>query len=238
VSARPVREPAQRAPAPAGTSRTRARTSLTQPVEYASKAWQGVKSLALRGEVHQGLCSTSHGFEVGVPPGAARTTAPSLKTPNRKGGCMSESLSTSERDDVPVGRRRRSGRHGAGFVAGAGLAVPPPPPCCAPWCLVVRFTCRHSARVFSSPALHACFAARPPARLSRRSSRRSMPCVCAYAGATTASITMAAHTPTPRRKLATGRMLFSCGAAIVRSTDRAASIDDRRGHREPMRLRA
>src|SRR5437762_5374617 len=94
-------------------------------------------------------------------------------------------------------RQVHSGRYCSGLGAGAWL-VP---------CLVSRFTCRHSARVFSSPALHACFAARPPARLSRRSSRRSMPCVWAYAGATPASIRTAAKTPRPRRKLISRCML-------------------------------
>jgi hypothetical protein len=58
------------------------------------------------------------------------------------------------------------------------------PPSCRPCCLAWRFMWRHSARVFSSPALQACLVARAPARSSRRSSRRSMPCVCADAAPT------------------------------------------------------
>jgi len=111
-----------------------------------------------------------------------------------------------------VGRRpgRLPPHSGRYFVAGAagaaGAAVP---------CFALCFTCRHSARVFSSPALHACFAARPALRSSRRSSRRSMPCVWPYTGTAPASATSAAKTPTPLRRFIIGRMLFSFRAAVL-----------------------
>src|SRR5262249_26649557 len=66
------------------------------------------------------------------------------------------------------------------------------PPCRA-WCLMERFIWRHSGRLFSSPALHACFAARAPCRTLRRSLRRSMPCVWADAGTAFSNITAAAN---------------------------------------------
>ena len=130
---------------------------------------------------------------------------------------MTASLSISEWKRRPGGPPPRSGRYGAGGAAGAALP-----------CFVSRLACRHSARVFSSPALHACFAARPAARLSRRSSRRSIPCVWAYTGTAPASATTAAKTPTPLRRLMVGRMLFSFGAAIV-SVGRPSSKKKTRG---------
>lgn len=77
-----------------------------------------------------------------------------------------------------------------------------------PACLTSRFICRQSARVFSSPALHACFAARAPERVLRRSLRRCMPFVCADAGTMPASATMVARTPTPLQKLIFRRMVL------------------------------
>jgi hypothetical protein len=53
------------------------------------------------------------------------------------------------------------------------------------WCLVSRFSLRHSARLFSSPALQSFFCALESWRLSRRSSRRSPPEVCANVVAVT-----------------------------------------------------
>src|SRR5262245_19089466 len=94
-------------------------------------------------------------------------------------------------DDVWSGRCP-AWTHCAGFAS--GVAVVPP---CRPCCLVECFTWRHSARVISSPALHACFAARAPCRTSRRSSRRSMPCVWADAGTACSSITTEASAAAP-----------------------------------------
>ena len=114
----------------------------------------------------------------------------------------------------PLWRRLlRGGAAAAGAAPAAGAAAAALP------CFTLCFTCRHSARVFSSPALHACFAARPAERSSRRSSRRSIPCVWAYAGTTPASATTAAKTPTPLRRLIIGRMLFSFGVAIKQEAD-------------------
>ena len=125
---------------------------------------------------------------------------------------MSESLSASERGDVPLGRRPRSGGHGVGFVAGASWAVPPPPPS---WCLVVRFTCRHSARVFSSPALHACFAARPPHGC--RGARRAAPCL---ASARTPARRQRASRWQPTRPCLAENFVACCSPLVQRSFSR------------------
>src|SRR6516162_8538317 len=96
--------------------------------------------------------------------------------------------SARERDHVRSERRPAYAAHCAGFAGGAEV-VPP----CRACCLVERFIWRHSGRVFSSPALQACFAVRAPCRTLRRSSRRSMPCVWADAGTALSNITPAAN---------------------------------------------
>lgn len=74
---------------------------------------------------------------------------------------------------------------------------------CRTDCLVSRFPRRHSARVFSSPALHACFTSRAP-------ERRSMPCVCAYVGTTQASVMPAANAQAaPRNAILRSMLVFS-----------------------------
>jgi hypothetical protein len=109
---------------------------------------------------------------------------------------------------VPVERCPRPSNY-----SGAGAALVVLPLSFRPACLASRFTCRHSARDFSSLALHACLAARAAARSSRRSLRRFMPCVCADAGVMPASTTTAAKTPTPLQKLILRCIRFSFGCS-------------------------
>ena len=106
--------------------------------------------------------------------------------------------------NVPVGRCPPAPLY---CGEGAALALLPAP--FRPACLTSRFICRQSARVFSSPALQACFADRDAARLSRRWSRRDMPFVCADAGAMPASTTTVARTPRLLQNLIFRRMRFS-----------------------------
>src|SRR5262249_44385973 len=95
---------------------------------------------------------------------------------------------TRGRSSSPAIRRDAGETHCAGCSCGASV-VPP----CRALCLYDRFIWRHSARVFSSPALHACFVARAPCRILRRSLRRSMPCVWADTGTVLSNIRPAAN---------------------------------------------
>src|SRR5262249_29845788 len=96
------------------------------------------------------------------------------------------------------GRAAVLGPQGAGSAGGSEVGPP-----CRPCRFMERFIWRHSGRVFSSPARHACFAARAPCRVLRRSLRRSMPCVWADTGTALSNITTAANTAAalPRENL-------------------------------------
>jgi len=127
----------------------------------------------------------------------------------------------------------RLGRHCAGGAAGAagaaaGAGSPPP-------CFTSRFSWRHSARLFSSPALQSCFASRPASRSSRRSSRRSPPCVSAYAGTTPASATTAANAHTALRNVIFRRILVSPFGLVCSTSHHLVRYPFRPWERNPSR---
>jgi hypothetical protein len=117
----------------------------------------------------------------------AATFRPDLAQPEETARCLADAsyvrsaVRTRLRSNLTLGGRRGPYFGGVGLLAGGvGLLAGGLSPC-----LVSRFSWRHSERLFSSPALQACFCARESWRLSRLSSRRSPPEVCAYVVAVT-----------------------------------------------------
>src|SRR5215472_1331622 len=154
-------------------------------------------------------------------------SAPAHPIPQRERGHASQ----QERRGQQPSRSIRVGSHCAGFggFTAGGEVVPP----CFKCCLVARFCWRHSGRLFSSPALHACFVARDACRTSWRWSRRSIPCVWAETGTALSSIMPAANEATALPRESFMFVLLSTAASIAQGHSTRGSDSSETGRQRP-----